>query len=341
MISIIIPTYNRREELKELLCSLKQQDFRADFEVIIVDDGSTDGTGEVVAEIAPKWNGRLSYFGQENKGPGTARNLGIQQAKGDILVFTDTDCLAPSGWLKELTIPLSDESVGAVGGPEQTCPDDSLLLKCFSYVMTSFLTTGGIRGRKGKKLAKYYPRSFNMAVSRKAMRMVGGFREMFYGEDILLSHEIKQAGFRLQYAQDAVVYHRRRTTLKQFFGQLFRMGQARMIISFIHRSLLQPLYVLPAVAILFFVALISFSFVSPVALEMTKIFITVCMFFLFVVGISSAIRLRNAQAFFVVPVLFVLQQLAYGLGFLHAICRNASTFRRGFVGIFKNHETSI
>lgn len=321
MVSIIIPTYNRREELKELLYSLKQQDFEAGFEIIVVDDGSTDGTQELLEAISKEWDGKFFFLQQKNMGPGAARNLGIKHAQGDILVFVDSDCIAPKGWLKNLTSAFTAPKVGVAGGPELSVPNDSLLLKCFSYVMTSFLTTGGLRGRRGKKLARYYPRSFNMAVKKEAMDAAGGFTNRFYGEDILLSYKVKQADYLLKYVEDAPIYHRRRATLKQYFRQLFRMGRARVEIARLHKSLLEPLYMIPAFALLFVVFLTIGSIFFESVLKITAWIIIIALLFLTAIGMDSLINLKIVKAFFLTPFLFIVQQTAYGLGTIAAVFR--------------------
>ena len=242
MISVIISTYNRREELKDLLVSLKRQDCSVPFEVVVVDDGSTDGTQELLETVQKEWEGRLRFLSQDNRGIGPARNLGVTHAYGDLLVFVDSDCIAPKEWLKNLTAVFSNSQVGAAGGPELAPPDDSLLQKSFSYLMTAFLTTGGLRGRRGKKLGQYYPRGFNMAVRKQAIDVGGGFSKRSYGEDILLGYQVKQAGYQLEYAEDAIVYHHRRSTLRQHSRQLFHMAKARMAIARLHKSLLEPIY---------------------------------------------------------------------------------------------------
>ena len=321
MISIIIPTYNRREELKHLLASLKRQYCSVPFEVVVVDDGSTDGTRELLETVAKEWDGTLRFLSQDNRGIGPARNLGVKYACGDILVFVDSDCIAPKEWLKNLTAVFSDPQVGAAGGHELAPPDDSLLLKGFSYVMTAFLTTGGLRGRKGKRLGKYYPRGFNMAVRKQAIDVVGGFSKRSYGEDILLGYQVKQAGYQLKYAGDAVIYHRRRSTLSQHSRQLFQMARARIAIARLHKSLLEPIYAMPAFVLLSALILAVGAFFSEGIFQITLGGMIAACLFLTLIGIDSAIRLKTVKALVLVPFLFMVQQTAYGLGTVAAILR--------------------
>ena len=322
MISIIIPTYNRREEIKDLLISLKRQDCPSPFEIIIVDDGSTDGTRELLQSIAKEWGEQLRFLSQDNRGVGPARNLGIRHAQGDILVFVDSDCIAPPQWLKNLTAVLSDPQVGAAGGSELAPPGDSLLMKCFSYLMTAFLTTGGLRGKTGKKLGKYYPRGGNMAVRKQALDAVGGFINRTYGgEDIVLNYKVKQAGFLLKYAENASIYHHRRSTISQHFRQIFQLGKARIAIARLHRSLLEPVYTMPAAVLLFAVILAVGALLSEGIFQITLGGMIAALLFLTLIGIDSAIRLKTVKALVLVPFLFMVQQTAYGLGTIAAALR--------------------
>ncbi len=321
MISIIIPTYNRKDELEDLLPSLKNQKCSIAFEVIVVDDGSTDGTRELLKKLAEDWNGRLRFFEQNHAGPGAARNLGIKHAQGDILAFTDSDCIAPRGWLNKLTSVFDNPQVGAAGGPELAPTDDCLPRRCQSYVMTAFLTTGGLRGRKGKKLGVYYPRGFNMAVRKHVVDAVGGVPNRFQGEDILLSLKVKQMGYTLEYVPDAAVYHHRRATLSGYFRQLYRMGKARVELAYLHKSLLEAVYMLPALVLLISISLSVGAFFSETLFKIAAGGMIIALVFLTAVGIDSTIRLKTLKAFGIVPFLFITQQTAYGLGTIVAALR--------------------
>ncbi len=321
MISIIIPTYNRKDELEDLLPSLRQQECSCSFEIIVVDDGSTDGTCELLKNLAEDWKGRLRFLKQNRAGPGAARNLGIKHAHGDILVFVDSDCIAPFGWLDNLTSVFDKPQVGAVGGSELAPIDDCLLRRCQSYVMTAFLTTGGLRGKKGKKLGVYYPRGFNMAVRKCAVDAVGGVPNRFHGEDILLSLKVKQIGYTLEYVPDAAIYHHRRATVSQYFRQLYRMGKARVEMIHLHKSLLEPVYTLPAIALLLAILLVCGAIFSETLFKVVGGGMIITTLFLTAVGIDSATRLKTVKAFAIVPFLFMIQQTAYGLGTIVAAFR--------------------
>ena len=321
-VSVIIPTYNRKGELQALLHSLNSQTFPATcYEIIVVDDGSNDGTGEWLIKQKDQFKVSTTFYTQVRGGPGAARNAGMDKAKGDIFAFTDTDCIAEPEWLEQLIKPFTSDKVGAVGGSEIINDNDPLLMRCFHYLMTASLTTGGLRGKQGKRLAHFYPRTFNMAISRKAYKQTGGFKPLFHAEDIELSYRIKKGGFDLVYQGAARVYHKRRNTVAQFVRQLFNMGKARITLARIHPGSLEPLHVLPAVALCVFVLLASIAVCWQPALTF---FLSCCalgMLFLIVLGADASLKLHSLKAFLSIPFLFILQQTAYGAGFITSLIR--------------------
>jgi len=319
-ISVIIPTYNRKDELEELLHSLNNQTLPpSQFEIIVVDDGSSDGTEEWLMKNMDKFKVTISFYTQVHTGPGAARNLGMEEAEGDIFAFTDTDCIAQPEWLEHLIKPFNSEKVGAVGGREIINDKDPLLMRCFHYLMTSPLTTGGLRGKRGRRLAHFYPRTFNMALSRKAYQATEGFKKMFHAEDIELSYRIKKKGFDLVFEDSAKVYHRRRNHLIQFLKQIFHMGKARVTLARLHPSSLEPLHTLPALSLLLLFFLIFSSMGWHPALLVLALYLGLGLLYLVIVAINSALKLHSFKAFFLMPLLFILQQGAYGSGFLKSL----------------------
>ena len=240
--SIIIPVYNRPDELDDLLSSLCKQTY-VHFEVIVVEDGS-----EIPAkEIVGRYQGRLDlyYYVISNSGPGMARNHGARQARGEYLLILDSDVVLPSTWLEHIHDSLNHYPVDAFGGPDKAHASFSPIQKAINYAMTSFLTTGGIRGGK-KKLDKFYPRSFNMGIRRDVYERLGGFSGMRYGEDIDFSIRIMEAGYRTRLFPSAWVYHKRRTDLMQFFRQVRHSGEARIALNRKHPGSLKLVHCLPA-----------------------------------------------------------------------------------------------
>lgn len=222
--TLIIPVFNRPQELAELLESLAHQTLRS-FEVIVVEDGSTECSQAVVDHYQDQFP--IRYIEKPNTGPGDSRNVGFRQAKGDFWIVLDSDCVLPAGYLAAVAQGIATQALDAFGGPDAAAPDFNALQRAISYAMTSWLTTGGIRGQK-KHLGNYQARSFNMGISPKVFAATGGFSDLRVSEDIDLSLRIRKQGFRLGLIPVAFVYHKRRATWKQFFRQTFSFGQGRM-----------------------------------------------------------------------------------------------------------------
>lgn len=319
-VSIITPTYNNKDYLKATLMSIESLEYPKDrYEVIIADDGSTDGTREMVAEIKDKFSYPLKYYRQENKGPGVARNLGISKARGELYAFVDSDCRVQKDWLHNLARYFIEEDVGVVGAPVIAYDKDLFFSKCVDYSMNSLIGTGGLRRGKGVRLAKYYPRSGNMAVSKKAIDKVGGFKQSYYGEDVELSFRIKKAGFSIRYAPDAFVWHTEKTNLLSFTKQVFNKGFARVSLSRMHRELLEPLHLLPAIMVTLFLTLASLSIIYPHMLKILLALISIYMLILLLSGIFATKKIGDYRAIVVVPLLLAIQHLSYGVGFLVAL----------------------
>ena len=241
--SIIVPVYNRPDEVNELLESLTRQEEK-DFEVVIVEDGSKTPCQKVCDQYAGRLD--LHYFMKPNSGPGQSRNYGAERAKGDYLLILDSDVVLPEGYLTAISKELDREPADAFGGPDCAHSSFTPTQKAISYSMTSFFTTGGIRGGK-KKLDKFYPRSFNMGVRREAYQQLGGFSKMRFGEDIDFSIRIFQAGLHCRLFPDAWVWHKRRTDFRKFWRQVFNSGIARINLYKKYPDSLKIVHLLPAV----------------------------------------------------------------------------------------------
>lgn len=249
--SCIIPVYNRPGELQELLRSLLAQTY-SQFEVIVVEDGSTIRCDEVVTSFSQDLS--IRYFYQENTGQGFARNFGMQQAKGDFFVILDSDVILPSSYFEALEKAITARSLDAFGGPDAAASDFSPLQKAMDFAMTSFWTTGGIRG-KLKNPTAYQARGFNMGVSRAVFDRLGGFVDPNRGEDIEWSLRIKKAGFRLELVSEALVYHKRKNTLWSFAKQAFSFGQNRVNVSRFHPEAIKLVHALPSLFLLFLISI--------------------------------------------------------------------------------------
>ena len=222
--SIIIPVFNRPQEIDELLESLTKQDFSDDFEVLIIEDGSVQKSDIIVEEYKNQLD--LKYFCKENTGAGASRNFGMQQASGNYFIILDSDVIVPPQYLSEVKKILKINFTDAYGGPDAAHKSFTSLQKAINYSMTSFLTTGGIRGKRSS-ITKFQPRSFNLGMSKKAFEKTQGFSKMKNGEDIDLTFRLWQLGFETQLIEKAFVYHKRRSTITQFFKQTFGFGTAR------------------------------------------------------------------------------------------------------------------
>ena len=241
--SVIIPVYNRPDEADELLASLCLQEV-TDFEVVVVEDGSTVPCGDVVEKYADRLD--VKYYLKPNGGPGPARNYGVERAQGDYVLILDSDCIVPPGYLSAIERELAASPCDAFGGPDAAHPSFTSVQKAISYSMTSFFTTGGIRGGR-QKMDKFYPRSFNMGMRRSVYNQLGGFARMRFGEDIDFSYRIVEAGHSCRLFPEAWVWHKRRTDFRKFFRQVYNSGIARINLEKRHPGTLKLVHLLPMV----------------------------------------------------------------------------------------------
>ena len=314
--SVIIPVYNRIGEVRDLLRSLEKQS-AGNFEVIIVEDGSTEPCREAVEEAA---TGGLDvrYFYKENEGRSIARNHGIEKARGDYFIFFDSDCIIPPTYFETLDRELGRHQLDCFGGPDAAHESFSDTQKAINYSMTSFLTTGGIRGGK-IQLEKFVPRTFNMGFSRKVYENVGGFREMF-SEDIDMSTRIRRAGFAIGLIRSVAVWHKRRMDLKKFLRQVYVFGMSRITLKLLYPDSLKAVHCLPAVFVVGVAAMILLAIVwSPWWLLPLGVY-------LLAIFISALVSTRSAVIACKAVPASLIQLGGYGCGFLKAwfdkiVCR--------------------
>lgn len=261
--SIIVPVYNRPDEVDELLESLTRQTFKQ-FEVIIVEDGSKNDCRGVVEKYSDALD--IHYYYKDNSGPGQSRNYGAGRAKGDYLIVLDSDVVLPEGYLQAVEDELKANPCDAFGGPDSAHPSFTDVQKAISYSMTSFFTTGGIRGGK-KKLDKFYPRSFNMGIRRDVYQQLGGFSKMRFGEDIDFSIRIFKAGCSCRLFPEAWVWHKRRTDMRKFFRQVYNSGIARINLHKHHPGSMKLVHLLPMVFTVGVICMILVSAVGRVLME--------------------------------------------------------------------------
>ncbi len=305
--SVITPVYNRVDEVRDLLESLSKQTSK-NFEVIIVEDGSTIPCKTVADDYSGKLD--LKYFHKSNEGRSIARNYGIEHSCGEYLVFFDSDCIIPPQYFETLETELRNNYADCFGGPDAAHSSFSDVQKAINFSMTSFLTTGGIRGGK-IKLDKFVPRSFNMGYSRKVWETVGGFREMF-SEDIDMSTRIRNAGFKIRLFRDAFVYHKRRVDFSKFCRQTYVFGMSRITLKLLYPDSLKIVHCLPAAFVLGSLAMILLAiFWTPWAIiPLVAYFIAI--FF------AATVSNRSLKIGSLAIPASIIQLGAYGTGFLKA-----------------------
>ena len=305
--SIIIPVYNRPDEVDELLNSLTQQTVH-DFEVIVVEDGSSVTCEHVVKRYEQQLN--IRYFNKPNSGPGQTRNYGAERSSGEYLLILDSDCILPPGYLAAIEEELKRQPADAFGGPDRAHDSFTSTQKAINYAMTSFFTTGGIRGGK-KKMDKFYPRSFNMGLKADVYRALGGFSKMRFGEDIDLSIRIFKGGYSCRLFPEAWVWHKRRTDLKKFFKQVYNSGIARINLYKKYPESLKVVHLLPAVFTLGVVFVLLSSLICPYALLLLAMFAII-------IFTDSSIRNRSLWIGMLSVLAAFIQLTGYGSGFLSA-----------------------
>ena len=321
--SIIIPVYNRPDEVDELLQSLCEQTVK-DFEVIIVEDGSINPCKDVCSKYAGILS--LHYYAKENSGPGQSRNYGAERANGKYVIILDSDVVLPSGYLQAIEEELAQQPCEAFGGPDAAHPDFTPVQKAISYSMTSFFTTGGIRGGKAK-LDKFYPRSYNMGIRHDVYLELGGFSKMRFGEDIDFSYRIVEAGYKPRLFPEAWVWHKRRTDFKKFFRQVYNSGIARINLEKRHPGTMKLVHLLPTVFTVGVIALILISAVGRALMHYVDHdqFYWMCfapwlpiLLYSLLIFIDSSIKNKSPHVGLLsIPAAFV-QLMGYGLGFIES-----------------------
>ena len=323
--SIIIPVFNRPDEVDELLESLCQQTVK-DFEVLIIEDGSVKPCKDVCDKYANILD--LHYYAKENSGPGQSRNYGAERANGEYVIILDSDVVLPVGYLQAVEDELKQKPCEAFGGPDSAHPSFTPVQKAISYSMTSFFTTGGIRGGKAK-LDKFYPRSFNMGIRRDVYLQLGGFSKMRFGEDIDFSYRIVEAGYMPRLFPEAWVWHKRRTDFRKFFRQVYNSGIARINLEKRHPGTMKLVHLLPTVFTLGVIGLLIISLFWPLACVPIILYSAIIL-------IDSSFKNKNAWVGILsIPAAFV-QLMGYGFGFIESWWKRCVLKKDEFTAFEKN-----
>lgn len=310
LFSLIIPVFNRPQEIDELLSSLISQNFQKPFEVVIIEDGSSISCQDVVERY--KYNLDISYYYKSNSGPGDSRNFGMLKAKGDYFIIFDSDCIIPPDYLTEVEKELNLNYVDCFGGPDKALDSFSDVQKAINFAMTSFITTGGIRGGS-EKIDKFQPRSFNMGISKKAFESSGGFGKIHPGEDPDLSIRLWQLGFETKLFPKAYVYHKRRIDWSKFYKQVNKFGKARPILNEWYPKYSKITFYFPTLFLLGFLLSIATAFFKNYIL---LVVFTTYIEILFIVALLQSKSLKIG----LLSVLATLIQFyGYGIGFLKSL----------------------
>lgn len=324
--SVIIPVFNRPDEVEELLESLSAQDFNGDFEVVVVEDGSSVPCKDVVSRYFDRLD--VKYFVKRNSGPGPSRNYGVEHAEGEYVIILDSDCVLPSGYLSAVDESLERIPCDAFGGPDCAHESFTPIQKAISYSMTSFFTTGGIRGGK-RKMDKFYPRSFNMGVKKTVYEKLGGFSKMRFGEDIDFSIRIFKGGYSCRLIPDAWVWHKRRTDLDKFFKQVFNSGIARINLHKRHPGSMKLVHLLPMFFTVGVVGLVLVAMVlrfvatggvpfGHTVIEWWLVMLLPILLYCLMIFVDSSVKNKSMVIGFLSVEAAFVQLFGYGFGFIKA-----------------------
>lgn len=223
-VSVVIPAYNSEKTISQAIKAVLGQDFDGTIELIVVDDGSSDKTAEIVQSFP-----NVQSINQENQGPASARNLGAQKANGEIVFFTDSDCVPHVSWISTMLAHFSDPSIAAVRGSYGIANPESLLARCVHEEIL-------YRHRFLPRYPKVFG-SYNVGIRKRVIDEIGGFNTGYRhasGEDNDLSYRILSAGYKILFEPKALVDHYHPTSLKKYLKEQYRHGFWRVKMYFAH-----------------------------------------------------------------------------------------------------------
>lgn len=306
LFSLIIPIFNRPDEIDELLESLSKQTYTANYEIVIIEDGSSITCEHIIQKYVTL---NVSYYFKPNSGPGDSRNYGMKMAKGEYFIILDSDCIIPSNYLQTVDEELKKDFVDCFGGPDAALDSFSNIQKAINFTMTSFLTTGGIRGGS-EKIDKFQPRSFNMGLSKKAFEASNGFGNIHPGEDPDLSIRLWKLGYKTKLISKAFVYHKRRIDWNKFYTQVNKFGLARPILNSWYPEYTKITFWFPTLFLIGFLSSVL------VAIFNFPYFIYVYGFYFILLFFSSLFQNKSIEIALYGLVATIIQFYGYGKGFL-------------------------
>ncbi|WP_306352504.1 glycosyltransferase [Flavobacterium sp. '19STA2R22 D10 B1'] len=305
--SFIIPVYNRPDEIDELLESLSKQTFSKEFEIVIVEDGSSIPCEHIVEKYSTRL--KIAYYNKPNSGPGDSRNYGMKKAMGDYFIILDSDCIIPENYLIEVEKALNEEYVDCFGGPDRALDSFSDIQKAINFAMTSFVTTGGIRGGS-EKIGKFQPRSFNMGLSKKAFEASSGFGNIHPGEDPDLSIRLWNMNYKTKLLPNAYVYHKRRIDWSKFYKQVNKFGKARPILDSWYPQYSKLTFFFPSVFFIGFIVALLASFL------LTSVLLYLYILYFVILLTTSTIENKSLKIGILSVYAAFIQFYGYGIGFL-------------------------
>jgi cellulose synthase/poly-beta-1,6-N-acetylglucosamine synthase-like glycosyltransferase len=308
--SIVVPTFRRPDEVKELLYSLANQTY-PEFEVILADGSPDDSVKDIVEG---NWSIQLKHLHKKGLGISESRNWGVRNAVGEMIVFFDSDCIIPPHYFQTVVNYLKSNPVDAYGGPDRADESFDVRQKAISYAMTSFFTTGGIRGKKGH-LGNYQPRTFNMGIRKDVFNKLGGFSSLRVSEDIDLSIRLRKSGYKSSLINSAYVYHKRRSTFYKFYMQVFSFGKGRIDLQIRHGDALKPVHMLPSLFVLYLAGGLLMGFFSKI---FAALWILSLMFYTILIVADSAVQHKSFAVGIASLYASFIMLTGYGMGMIKA-----------------------
>jgi glycosyltransferase involved in cell wall biosynthesis len=309
--SFIIPVFNRPDEVEELLESITKIEFtnseKVDFELVIVEDGSTEPSNKIIDRYKDRIE--IKYLVKPNTGCSDSRNYGAERATGDYLIQTDSDVMFPPNYIEEINKAVIENELDAFGGPDAAHSSFSKIQRATSYSMTSFFTTGGIRNKKKSLAGKYFPRSFNFGVKKDIYLKLGGFPLVRNGEDTEFSVKLFRNNYKVGFVENAIVYHKRKTSFKKYFKQVYWFARARVNLNTKYPETSKLVFYLPSLFTLFAAFFIISSPICIYALSPLVLYALL-------VFIDSTIQNKSITIGAISIITSFIQHFGYGIGFM-------------------------